>query len=91
MATRGWVPVCMFGVGSVDVSYLWEVEHEGLVISVFRVWMVMRVFMFVYCVAVVGCLSSQWFIAVFAGIYACISFGVICFSPDSWQNWLRGA
>ena len=36
MATRGWVLVCVFGVGNVDVSYLWKVEYEGLMISVFR-------------------------------------------------------
>ena len=28
---------------------------------------------------------------VFAGIYVCMSFGVICFSPGSLQNWLSGA
>ena len=30
----------------------------------------------------VGCLSSQWPIDVFAGIYVCMSFRVIRFSPD---------
>ncbi len=35
MATRGWILVCVFGVGSVDVSNLRDVEHEGIVISVF--------------------------------------------------------
>ena len=28
--------MCVFGVVSVDVSYLWEVKNEGLMISVFR-------------------------------------------------------
>jgi len=27
----------------------------------------------------------------FAGIYVCISLGVICVSPDFLQNWLSGA
>ena len=39
----------------------------------------------------VGCLSSQWSIDFFAGIYVSVSFGVICFSPDSMQNWLCAA
>jgi hypothetical protein len=47
--------------------------------------------MFVKCVVVVGCLSSQWSIAIFAGIYVYISVWVTCFNPDYWQNWLRGA
>jgi hypothetical protein len=36
VTTRGLILVCIFGIGSVDVSYFWEVEYEGLVISVFR-------------------------------------------------------
>jgi hypothetical protein len=28
--------VCLIGVRSVDVSYLWKVEYEGLVVSVIR-------------------------------------------------------
>jgi len=28
--------VCVFRVGSVHVSHLWEVEYDGLLISVFR-------------------------------------------------------
>ncbi len=28
---------------------------------------------------------------VFAGIYVCISLGVMCSSPDSLQDWLSGA
>jgi len=36
VAARGWDLVCLFGVKSVDVPYLWEVEYEGLVVSVFR-------------------------------------------------------
>ena len=40
---------------------------------------------------VVGCLHNQWSFDDLAGIYVCMAFGVICSSPDSWQNWLIGA
>ncbi len=40
---------------------------------------------------VFGFRSNQWSICVFAGMYMCILLGVICDSPNSFQNWLSGA
>ena len=40
---------------------------------------------------VFGCLKSQWSMDVFAGIYVCISLGIICCSSVSLQNWRSGA
>ncbi len=40
---------------------------------------------------VFGSLKSQWYTAIFAGIYVCMLLGSMCCSPDSLQNWWSGA
>ncbi len=48
MAMRGWILLCVFEVGSVDDSCLWEVKYKGLVVSIFRgvggdLWVYVRI------------------------------------------------
>ena len=39
---------------------------------------------------VFGCLKSQWSMDVLAGMYVCISLGVVCCSPVSMQKLWSG-
>ena len=73
-------PIC----GRSSMRALWS-PYYGVRVA-------MCVFMFVWCVCVcVLCFTSQWSIAVFAGICVCMSCVVICLSSDYFKNWLRGS